>query len=257
VDAARERIWKDFTHPETRMFYDLAHRVDGFPWLPTAAEIAREFPNARGGGTGMENGALNAAQHIPGLLLRYQLTGDPTAAEQARFYLCGLQHLCGAARDPGFLPRALAPDGVSHYPNSSVDQYTMLFLGLLRYFASAVATPEDRASIKHIWQSILVRWERDGWEDRREDGRAATFGDIGAIHPGRSSRLLAALLGGTVITGDEHWRRVYREKLSEHDGARLKQNMPEAGRALYVFDQNQASWRLLYELEDEPAIKAI
>jgi hypothetical protein len=132
----------------------------------------------------------------------------------------------------------------------------MFFLGLLRYFHSALATADDRASIKRIWESILVRWERDGWEDRREDGGTATFGDIGAIHPARSSRLLEALLGGAVITGDERWQRMYREKVAEQDGARLENNMPEVGRALYVFDQNQTAWRLLYELEDNPAIKA-
>jgi hypothetical protein len=132
----------------------------------------------------------------------------------------------------------------------------MFFLALLRYFQSSVATADDTEAIRRIWQSVLVRWERDGWEDRREDGGTAIYGDIGTIRPDRSSRLLEALLGGAVVTRDGHWRRVYREKLEEQGGARLQDGMPRTGAALYVFDQNQTAWRLLYELEDDPSLRA-
>ena len=76
-----------------------------------------------------------------------------------------------------------------------------------------------------------------------------------AIKPDRGCRLLAALLGGYAVTGDEHWQDVYRRKLGEQDCARLAVAAPPAHGALYVCDQNQVAWRLLWELEETAGIR--
>ena len=65
VDAVHQALWGHFMHVEHQMFYDYWWDTPGFPWLPTADQIAREFPNAAGWGTGMENCALSAAQVLP------------------------------------------------------------------------------------------------------------------------------------------------------------------------------------------------
>ena len=132
---------------------------------------------------------------LPGLLLRHQLTGDLSAAEQARLYFSGLTHLCAVAKDPGFLPRALALDGASHYVNSSVDQYTMFFFALLRFFRSSLATPEDRATIQRIWEAVLVRWERA----RVGSGRAIT--SVRAV--ARGDAITAHLSDGSLACTEE------------------------------------------------------
>ena len=256
AERARCHIWQHFFHPDTRMFYDFAWADQGFGLLPTPAEIDRDFPNAAGWNTGMENPALNAGQYLAGVVLHHQLDPDPEVAEEARQLFGGLQRLFEVARDPGFLPRGVALDGASHYTNSSIDQYTMVFYGLFQYHQSPISTDEEKQAIQQIWHNILARWERDGWEDRREDGQKAFYGDIGAIATGRSCRLLAALLGGWVLTGDEHWRDLYQQKLEERDFARLQTDLPPLRSALYVFDQDQVAWRLLADLEDTPRIRA-
>ena len=252
--ATRQHIWQHFIHRDTQMFYDLDWRVHG-RYVPTPEEIARGFPNRAGGRTGMENPALNAGQYLPAVVLRHQLGHDAASADEARLLFSGMKRLCDVAKDPGFLPRGVALDGASHYTNSSCDQTTMFLNGIFRYYESDIPTEEEKQAIRQIWQNMLARWERDGWEDRTEDGQPAWYGDIGAITNDRASRLIAALLGGAVVTGDEHWRRQYRQKLEEQDYARLKTGLPPSGGSLYVFDQMQVGWRLLADLEDDPAIR--
>ncbi len=256
TEIVRAHIWRHFVHPDTLMFYDFAWAEQGFCYLPTPEEIERGFPNAAGWNTGMENPALNAGQYLAAVVLRHQFEPDAASIDEARLLFAGLRHLFDIARDPGFLPRGVALDKESHYGNSSIDQYTMVLYGLFRYYQSALATEEEKQAIRHIWHNLLWRWERDDWEDRREDGQEAWYGDIGAIAPARGCRLLAALLGGWVVTGDEHWRRLYQQKLEEDGYARLKTDLPPLRTALYVFDQDQVAWRLLVDLEDDPHIRA-
>lgn len=254
---AAHHIRQSFRHPDTQMFYDFAWADRGFDLLPTPEEVARCFPNAAGWGTGMENPALNAGQHLAGVVLRHQLGNDPGAAAEARWLATGLLRLFDAASSPGFLPRGLALDGVSHYPNSSVDQYTMVLYGLYQYHESGIASAAEQQAIRRAWHHVLTRWEAAGWQDRREDGSAGFFGDIGALRPDRSSRLLAALLGGWALTGEERWHRAYLEKVEEQNGARLNPGLPRASSPLYVADQNQVAWRLLADLEEDPIRQAV
>ncbi len=255
ADATRRILWQHFVHSDNQMFYDYWWGVPGFPHLPTPDQIAQEFPNAAGWGTGMENCALNAAQVLPGALLRHELAPDERTEHEVRTLFQGLLRLFRVASDPGFLPRGLALDGVSHYPNSSADQYTMALYALHAYAGSGVATEAEQEEMRKVWQNVLVRWERHGWEDRREDGGQTMFGDMNRIAPDRASRLLAALLGGFAMTGDRHWHSVYRQKLEEQDYARLRTGLPPPSSALYVHDQNQVAWRLLWELETDSDLR--
>ena len=198
--ATRQHIWQHFIHRDTQMFYDLDWRVHG-RYVPTTEEIARGFPNRAGWHTGMENPAHNAGQYLAAVVLRHQLGHDTASADEARLLFSGMKRLCDVAMDPGFLPRGVALDGASHYTNSSCDQTTMFLNGIFRYYESDIPTEEEKQAIRQIWQNMLARWERDGWEDRTEDGQPAWYGDIGAIAADRASRLLMALLGGAVVTG--------------------------------------------------------
>jgi len=260
VETCHEHIWAHFYHPDTLMFYDYAWGREGWAYLPTANEIARRLPNRAGWGTGMENPALNASQYLPALLLRHTLArhhllDDAPAASRARQLFAGLRRLLAVAREPGFLPRGLALDGVSHYPNSSIDQYTMLFYALWHYFHSPLCTPADQQAIKTIWHNILTRWERSNWEDRTEDGQPAWYGDIGALQPDRGCRLLAALHAGAALTGESHWDELYAQKRAKADGYRLRAALSPSW-PLYVYDQNQVAWRLLAETEPDDALRA-
>src|SRR5690606_18008696 len=129
--------------------------------LPTVAEIAAEFPNPCGWHTGMEDGALNTGAYLATLVYRYDVTGVEKDAEEARKAFGGLLHLATVSTEKGFLPRAVLPDGVTYYPNSSVDQYTMFLFGIWVYYKSTIATQAEKQSIADVITSIAERTVRD------------------------------------------------------------------------------------------------
>ena len=101
--------------------------------LPTPAEIRAGFPNPCGYGTGMEDSALNGGILLDAVLRHYEATGDAAARIMAGQLADGLLR-CATAGTRGFVARSVCPaDGVSHYPNSSRDQYTNLVFGLWRF----------------------------------------------------------------------------------------------------------------------------
>src|SRR5262245_60016626 len=123
VAAARRDIWSRFVHPETLMFYDYDPGVPDQPFLPRPDEIEAGFPSPAGWFTGMENGATYGSLLLEWICLEADYTPEkdrgPLRREAARVWM-GLDRLLTVARDPGFLPRTVALDGVTHYPNSSV-----------------------------------------------------------------------------------------------------------------------------------------
>lgn len=258
---ARQEIWSRFVHPETLTFYDYDPGVPGQPYLPRPDEIAAGLPNPAGWFTGMENGAISGPLLLEAICLEGDYTPQaeraPLRREAARIWM-GLDRLATVARDPGYLPRAVALDGVSHYPNSSVDQYTHYVSALARYARSPLCDTGTRRRIGQILDEICSRWERDGWVDRLEDGRGpAIFGDIGALRPDRSCRLLLCLLAAATFSlRGAHWRARYEEKMAEADRARLAPTPHRAGAATYVAQQNQLAWRLLYDIEPDREIRA-
>ena len=48
ADTTSRLLWERFIHPGNEMFYDYWWGRLEFPYLPTADEIARNFPNAAG-----------------------------------------------------------------------------------------------------------------------------------------------------------------------------------------------------------------
>lgn len=259
---ARREIWARFVHPETLMFYDCDPGPEGQRFLPYPHEIAAGIPNPAGWLTGMENGAISGPLLLEAICLEADHTPEaerpPLRREAARIWM-GLERLATVARDPGYLPRAVALDGVSHYPNSSVDQYTHYVSALARYARSPLSDPGTRRRIGQILDAICARWERDGWVDRLEDGRGpAIYGDIGAHRPDRASRLLQCLLAAaTFAPNAAHWRAQYEAMVEDNGRARLRPTPHQPGRATYVAQQNQLAWRLLFDLEPDGNLRAI
>lgn len=260
--AARQAMWSRFFHPETMMFYDYDPGVPGQPLLPRPDEIAARHPNLAGWFTGMENGALNSSLMLEMVCLEGDYTPEaerlPLRREAARIWM-GLDRLFTVATDPGFLPRAVALDGVSHYPNSSADQYTYYVSAAVRYARSPLCDLGTRRRIGETLEAICARWERDGWVDWLEDRRGpAIFGDIGSFTPDRASRLIQALLAAATFTArGAYWRARYLEKVEEADRARLALAPHQRGRATYVAQQNQIAWRMLYDLERDGDLRAV
>lgn len=156
IARLQKRIRQDFFLPETGLYYDHLSAVAGperFAHLPTAIEIAAEFPNPCGWGTGMEDCALHAGSLIDSELL----AGE--AAFQRR-PLEALVRLVTAHGHPGFVARGFSPVAGNHcYPNSSRDQFTLAVFGAWRYFSSA-KNPSGRRDAAEVLKKISDFCER-------------------------------------------------------------------------------------------------
>lgn len=263
-----ELIWERLIHPDVHMIYDYMAppgEPDKWEHLPTPEEIKDNNPNACGWQTGMEDCSINGGAYLAGLVNRYSITNLPEHAGEARTIYQGLKMLGTVSPRKGFIARGVLPDGISHYCNSSVDQYTLYVYGVWRYYHSSIATEKEKSEIEEIINNICTRIEEDGFDILREDGKPALVSDIGAIRSDRSSRLLEMFIAGYDITSNKHWLEIYREKLKENDYARLRDIItPSRIEGLYadskpnayVILQNQVSLMPLFEIETDMAIKS-
>ena len=255
ADATRRTLWQHFVHPDNQMFYDYWWGVSGFPHLPTPDQIAKSSPMLPAG-----NGHGELCTQC-----RPSPAGSVTAARTGARRAHGARGSNPFPRTAAIVRRSQRPGVFCHagwlstvsatIPILPPTNTTMVLYALHAYAGSGVATAAEQSEVRNVWQEVLARWERAGWEDRREDGGQAIYGDMNSIASDRSGRLLAALLGGYVMTGDRHWHSVYRQKLEEQDYARLRTGLPPESAALYVYDQNQVAWRLLWELEEDADLR--
>jgi hypothetical protein len=93
--------------------------------LPTADEVRREVPNGGGWGTPIENGPINGGIFLGALVDRLGTT-VPSDPKLVLAVADGLLELAERSGRRGFLARGLLADRKTHYPNSSVDQYTKI-----------------------------------------------------------------------------------------------------------------------------------
>jgi hypothetical protein len=206
--------------------------------------VAASKPSTGGWGTALENCALDGGSYLGGLVDRFSVTRQPGHAEEARKVFCGLKLIADAADRKGCIPRGVMPDRKTHYPESSVDQYTKYAYGLWRYFHSPIATEPEKSDIRSIFESMLRRLEADQFVILRDDGGPTRFGDLNALKPSRAERLLAIVLAGADVTGDAHWREVYLQLRTP----RVKHCRGLGGEP-WVLVQNQLAFFLLRHLE--------
>ena len=262
ITGLHEHIWKYFVHHETNLIYDYIaplHEKNRWKHLPTVEEINAGKPNLAGWGTGMEDCALNGGAYLTGMVYRYAVTGKMEHAEEARKIYLGLQQLGTISGQRGFVARAFLPDGKSHYPNSSADQYTLYVFGLWTYYHSDIASELEKKQIQTIIHDICTRIENDNFEILSSDHKTALYCDIAAISPDRSSRILEIFLIGYDLTNEKHWLDIYIEKLNENEYARCKEIMNPSGLKKYLtysILQNQVSLIALFELESMIPIQA-
>lgn len=261
-------LWERFIHPETNMLYDYIAPLsakDRWAHLPTPADIAAKIPNTTGWGTGMEDCCINGGAYLGCLTIAYDVSKNEKIKEQARRIYHGLRTLGTLGPRKGFVARGVTPDGKGFYSNSSVDQYTLYIYGLWAYVNSPIATEDEKKEIKTIIADVCARVEDDGFDILCADGKPGLVSDIGVIRSDRSSRLLALYQFGAALTGDEHIKAIYGEKLRENNYARLKDIatpsrvdiLPwKAKQMVYGILQNQVSLLPLLYLEKDFGVKA-
>ena len=248
IERAWAWIWERFFCEETELFYDylVSDRPDAAVFhLPSPEEIALQVPNACGWGTGMEDSMLSAGSMLDAVVARHAVTGEESMREAAAKIFRGMMRCAGAGTD-----------GVSHYIESSRDQYTHWVYGAWRLYLSPLSDEAQREDIRRVLVGFAERAERNvreetGWDFLREDGGRTRctkmWGELGAHEYLRLPMIYAAAWR---ITGDAHWKEMYlglRAEAIEKTGG-LKE---KAWWRSYAALQLQYSLRLLYEVEEE------
>jgi hypothetical protein len=211
--------WARYFRPETNLFYDHifgkdpAHSQDH---LPTVEEVQRNYPNPCGWGTGMEDSAISAGVWMATICDRFDATGDESMKGYADKVWAGMALLMKVSKSPGFLPRSVClADGRSHYINSSRDQYTHYCHGICRFYHSPLADEAQRAAMRKIMADICGRMEanvvvENDYSFCREDGKPGLVSKMWEVWCHEWARLPMIYLIGWDLTGNEHWRELYR-----------------------------------------------
>lgn len=255
IMQALKYVESNILSKKTNMIYD--HNINTNPgqW-PTYDECLASFPNPCGYGTGMEDGMISGGTMVDGCMLLYEKTGSPEAAGLTRRLISGMLNAADTAKSPGFIPRAVSPsDGVSHYIDTSVDQYTLFVFGMHRYYNSALCTADEKERIKGIAVKIADRAERNVTPDNnydmlREDGGPTISAKLWGSEPGNHAmlRLPMIYLFAWEVSGDEHYLDLYRG--IRREGIEKSLPMTEYGH-YYTLQQMQASARLCYDVDPD------
>ena len=253
IDAAFRYVETELFSKKTGLIYD--HIVNGREnEFPTPREICSRYPNPCGYTTGMEDGMISGGTMLDACLLKYEKENDSSAAQFAKKLVRGMLNCAASAETEGFLPRSVSPmDGVSHYPDSSRDQYTMFAFGMHRYLSSRLCDRDEREQISNAVTAISRRAEKNvcaetGYDMLTDDGRptlaTVMWGDSLGNHEYMRLPMLYAL--AYEASRDIYWLKKYREIRSEA----YERSLPMTSYwSLYTLQQMQVSVRTCYDLD--------
>lgn len=264
AERAWKISWSRFYRAETSLFYDHISSTDpakSQSHLPTVEEVRRQFPNPLGWGTGMEDSAISGGVWLAIVCDRFDATGDWGMKAYADKVWDGMALLMKVTKSPGFLPRSVCPaDRESHYIDSSRDQYTHYCHGLWRFYHSPLADDGQRAAMRRIMTDICSRMERNVTAENdyslcREDGKPGVVDKMWEVKGHEWARLPMIYLIGWDLTGDEHWRDMYRKYAWK--AARESTDSPITFRVAYAYQQAVFSLEPLVALErEDPNLQA-
>lgn len=263
VEQAWAVSWERFYLPETELFYDYLSSYEagrGLAHLPKAEEVAREYPNPYGYGTGMEDCMISAGVMLSMIIDRYEVTRDDKLKGSAKKVFGGIRRCAEVHGVPGFIARGVCPeDRRGVYSTSSRDQYTHCVHGLWQYAHSGLCDDETKAAITRILAAIADRMTRNVTPENDYDfltvngardprGICRMF-NVDAHEAARLPMFYAA--AWDIGRGEEYHKR-YRELLPptiEHSFQLKPRTMT------YALLQMQCSLELLREVEADGALK--
>ena len=279
MDRAWDYIWGKLYYPETSLFYDYLtdHPTDPLcGYLPTPEEIAIEFPNPCGWGTGMEDSMINAGSVMVLVTNRWLATGDNAMSEYIDKILKGIDLCTTVPENRGFLARSVSPfDKKSYYKNSSRDQYTHVVYGLWYFLHSKLGNEQqnalcrkiltdmasyaEKSVIKENYFTILNDNGRQGqvqimWADPIPEDPVPGTQSYWPIEPHEVLRLPMMYAAAWAATGDQHWFEMMDKCMDP--GIKHAMKVPD-NLVGYCLIQMQLSQHLLYEVEPDPARKEL
>ena len=264
MERAWQFVWNRLFDGRTHMFYNylVGNEADAATrFLPEPELIKLQIPNPGGYGTGMEDCMLNAGIMMDAVVARYEATGDEAMRAFASDIYRGMKLDATVSEKKGFLPRGGSPaDCRSHYIDTSRDQYTNWIYGAYRFYYSDLCDEKQKESIRRILIGMSEKMEAEvipenRFSFQREDGELGFVGQMwGELRPHEYLRLPMLYLLTWKVTGDGRWKDAY---MRYRDVAVEKSLdfVPLTGPS-YAALQMQYSMRLVYDLEEDAAVRA-
>ena len=221
-------VWTRLYNPKTKLIYDFVTSTDPdhyFDAAPTPDEISRQYPNACGWGTGMEDSSINGGAMLSVICDRYAVTNDSSLRERARDIMDGLYNCATIHGVPGFVARSICPsDGKSVYKNSSRDQYTHLVHGFWKLWHSPLSDGAMKERIKEVLVAVAQYTERSVTPENNYcllmlDGKPAPLvcqmWSLKDICPHEAARLPMIYAAAYDVSGDSHFLHECEKYLKE------------------------------------------
>ncbi len=260
-------VFNRLFNKKTKLIYDyVTEEGENGAWahLPTKEEIKNNYPNPCGWYTGMEDSDINGGMMMDAVIYRYNATKDPSMKKYADDLYEGLMQNTRVSEQKGFLARGRLPeDGVTHYINSSRDQYTHWIFAMLHFYHSELSNAEQRESIKTALIEMAEKAERDVIEENdycllNEEGKPALVCEMANENVvwHESLRMAMFFMAAYVVTNDGRWLEAYK-KWREWglDYAEEIQLTKERYTGAFMLMQMQLSVKLLYDYEQETSYK--
>ncbi len=262
MDQAWRVAWERFFHPETETFMDYLSSYESGQeqaHLPTAAEVARQYPNPCGYSTGMEDGMILGGAVLSLLCDRHAVTGEDRLREDAARVFRGMRRCATVHGVPGFVARNVCPeDRRSVYINSSRDQYTHFVHGLWKYHRSPLADEAAKEEIRSLLAAAADRMiefvtPENDYDFCRADGERCPLGicRMWEVDSHEAARLPMIHAAAWDATGGARYHEQWRRYVAEA----VEQSAPGERRPAYALLQMQASLELLHELEPDGELK--
>lgn len=215
------------------------------------------LPCATGWMTGIEDGAINTGLNLEAQALGFEQMRDPRCLQRGRRLIDGLLGLATCGSD-GFLARSISNAQGLHYPQSSIDQYTLAVFGLWRIYRTEIPTDEQKARIACALGQIADKFFRENGEITGDTGkpeREFTQGGPRDRIPG-VERTLEMFLAAYSTTGDQKYLDYYQQWIDDRSQKSvpdlIAQWNPNPLIQTYALWQTQCAFRLLWDVETDP-----
>lgn len=266
VNEAWNFVHEKLFYKPTSMFYDYlsSKGEDGLiRHIPSPEHIKWCIPNPCGWSSGMENAVLSGGMALDTVINRYECEKDESLIPIVKRIYKGMRTCGEISKVPGFLVRCVSPvDGVTHYIDSSRDQYTHFVYSGINYYDSGLATDDEKESIAKIIISFAERaakniTEENSYNFLREDGkRGAVTCMWKNICPHEFFRLPMIYIAAYNLSGDKKFYKLYMETRDEAmDGSEKIELDPNSNMHTFAVLQMMYSLKIGYLLDDDENFK--
>lgn len=259
---AEEVVWKRFYSSQTNLFYDYItsyEEGEELAHLPRPDEVARQYPNPCGYGTGMEDCMISAGVMMTAVLNRYRCDGYAEGPRRAEEIFLGIERSVRSVPGEGFVARGYSPFAPDlFYIGSSRDQVTHAVTAMWEYYRSGLPSESIKKRLRQAITEIAERMRRNvtpenHYDFLRADGSPCPHGicKMEEVMPHEAARLVMIYAAAWDMTGGKAYHDLWREKIRvAAEGSLHPKNV-----TTYGLLQMQDSLALLDALEPDAEIK--